>query len=309
MEAPVWPYQAARAARNTDAFPADVIRAARFAYRHGRPYLASQTIRPYCGGIGSDSRSCATSLVHYLLMAERPNDARAAAQDAIEYLGYPSISVAIAARVGATISIVDEEKKILYTPFAKCGSSTVKNYFVFAMFGHSSRRAHRRIGEAYRLVYFNELDTKYADYYKFAIVRDPVDRYVSYFNKNIADGSLRRESRHLDMTNGLTTAPSLSETVEQIHRYRQIFLDFRVHTDPMTLWAGSNPQSYSRMYTMGELGEIRSYLNNAYETEIPDKRLTVSKKGPGGNKPELTAGERAILTEFYASDYAFLDAI
>lgn len=184
----------------------------------------------------------------------------------------------IYAGLPATRALVEPKKKLLFIPIPKCGSSSVKNYFTEALFGKTyGETVHFQHPELYRTITPEDLKTTYADYYSFSVVRDPVSRLVSYYMRNVFNRSLRREAHQEESFMDIPTQPGPFQFVLFFHQYRQLFKDFRHHTDPIDGFLGPFHKSLSRIYQMSELPELQARLSEAYGREISDDRSMVSR--------------------------------
>lgn len=220
------------------------------------------------------------------------------------YSDYSRIHVTnlIFCRIPATVALVDDHKRLLYIALPKCASSTIKNYFTFARYGKTyGEQVHFNHGDMYRLVTAGDLATRYKDYYKFTVVRDPVARVTSYFTANITNKALRREAHGQPEFMGLTTTPGPVVTAQRFHQYRQMFIDFRHHTDPMTGYLRDMLPLLDDVCKMPDLPRIRERLSDAYGVAIPDERAMTTKGD--GDVQELCKREFGMLEDFYAEDY------
>lgn len=228
--------------------------------------------------------------------------ARSLVRDAFRTFGTCHITNIILSEIAATIAIVDDSKKLLYIPMPKCGSSTVKNYFTQAMFGETyGELVHFRHPEIYRVVYPEELKTRYAKYMKFCVVRDPVSRVASYFLTNVAAGSLRREVAGENTFLGLRTNPGPLEVAKDFELFRSTFMDFRHHTDAMSGYVREMLPNLDRIYSISELGAVKELLEKRYAVSIPDQKSMVGSS----DKEKTSATKKAFEStrDFYIEDY------
>ncbi|SMR70624.1 Sulfotransferase family protein [Aliiroseovarius halocynthiae] len=215
------------------------------------------------------------------------------------------VSHYINANVDRTMALVDDDRKILYIPMPKCGSSTIKNYFTFLTIGETfGEFVHFRHQHLNRWVTSRDLQSRYKDYFKFSVVRDPISRVVSYFQKNVVGGALRRDSKGQQAAQNLVTLPGPIHCAGLFHQYRSMFIDFRHHTDPMTGYIGKNWKLLDRVYTMSEIGEVRAELSKRYGTEIDDVRAMEHQESPHSKDDVHSAFSQH--REFYKDDYDLL---
>lgn len=228
--------------------------------------------------------------------------ARALLNECYRQFGRLHITNIIFCKIAATVALVDDDKKILYVALPKCASSTIKNYFTFARFGKTyGEQVHFNHGDMYRIVTPEDLATRYKDYYRFTVVRDPVSRLVSYFSSNISNKALRREAHGQQGFMGLSTTPGPVVMAQRFQQYRQFFIDFRHHTDPMTGYLRDMLPFMDEICKMSDLPRIRERLSDAYGVAIPDERAMTTKDS--FDLLELCKREFSQLDAFYAEDY------
>lgn len=204
--------------------------------------------------------------------------------------------------IEATVALIDDEKKMLYVALPKCASSTIKNYFTFAKFGQTyGEQVHFKHSEMYRIVTPNDLTTKYKNYYKFTVVRDPVSRLISYFSSNIRNKALRREAHGQQEFMGLSTTPGPIVVSQRFDQYRQFFIDFRHHTDPMSGYLKNMLPLLDDICKMSDLPKLRERLSEAYGVTIPDERSMTTKSD--FDLLDLCKSEFSKLENFYSEDY------
>lgn len=208
----------------------------------------------------------------------------------------------IHAGVPATRALVDDKKKILFIPIPKCGSSTIKNYFTSAIFGETyGETVHFKHPEIYRTVSATEIDTKYRDYYRFSAVRDPMSRLVSYYVRNVVGGSLRREAHGRETFLDFPTRPGPKQFAFGFHHYRQLFKDFRHHTDPVCRYLDPFRSHLDKIYQMSEIEYLRMKMSEIYGCELKDDRAMISRQDDR-LKSECAEASKA-LAGWYQRDY------
>ncbi len=231
---------------------------------------------------------------------------RTVAENIFKSLHYQGVKLHVTnliyAGIDATVALVDDKQKLLFIPIPKCGSSTVKNYFTTAIHGdYLGERVHFAYPELYRVVSTADLATKYADYYKFSVVRDPIKRVVSYFTHNVDDGSLAQEAFGVNNAFGCPTRPGPFQVRQNFERYIQIFKDFRHHTDPIGGYLNPFKGQMDKIYQMSELDELRLMLSDKYNCKLTDERAMVSKS----DRDLVKKCNKVFssLREFYEDDY------
>lgn len=144
-------------------------------------------------------------------------------------------------------------------------------------------------------------------YFKFAVVRDPIERFLSAFANRVVyhgelgEGYLQRLDGELA---GLKPNPSLHEFIGDFARYRAASWHVRHHTDPQTHFIGKQLSYYDRIFSFAELTKIPDALQAAVGA-----RITLPHEQHGGPKisvSELSMDERRRISEYYADDYRLL---
>lgn len=208
----------------------------------------------------------------------------------------------IYAALPATRALIDHDKKLLYIPIPKCGSTTVKNYFTSGLFNKTyDETVHFKHPEIYQTITPDMMRTTYKDYYKFSVVRDPMSRLVSYYMRNVFNGSLTREAFQQTEFMGAPTRPGPLQFAQHFHQYRQFFKDFRHHTDPICGYLDPFRSQLDKIYQMSELPDLRKQMSDIYGREITDDRSMVSKE----DKERKALCEQAVkrLQSWYQKDY------
>lgn len=182
----------------------------------------------------------------------------------------PHVSDVLHAHNGTFVAVVDDVRKFLYIPIPKCANTTIKNYIYYALTGENCGLAvHEKLGILNRVVRVDELDNKYSDYFKFSVIRDWRQRIVSYLHGNIERGYLKNSSFDLEYLCGLSTTPTVNEVFSSFFVYRQCFLDFRHHTDPMS-WYVPSPDRLDALFNIDAIHDVRAFFEWAYRKKIPE---------------------------------------
>jgi len=162
------------------------------------------------------------------------------------------------------------------------------------------------IHDSWRTEYFSPISVQ-DSYYKFAVVRHPIERFLSAFANRVVYFK-ELDEKHLHglkgELEGLKPSPSLSEFISELHSYRRASPSIRHHTDPQSLFIGNNLAYYDRIFCFKELGEIANSLKDAVGAQI-----TLPHEQTGGPKlsmTELSKKQLERLSDFYAEDYLLL---
>lgn len=108
-------------------------------------------------------------------------------------------------------------------------------------------------------------------YYNFAVVRDPVERFLSAFANRVIQYRELGEEKLCDLKGdlaGLKPNPSLSEFISEFDLYRSASAPIRHHTDPQNFFIGRTLSYYSRIFRFTELNQIGDALRDAVGAHI-----------------------------------------
>ncbi len=186
-------------------------------------------------------------------------------------LAKPHIVDIIAARIPYGKPIVLDSCKLLYYNIPKCGSSSIKDAVLIAA-GRAPKKetSHFHVTEFETFMPFKEIDSKYSDYTSLVITRPPTDRLRSYWRKNIHESeSLVKEARGLNDYYGLNTRPNYAEIIDKFHRYRQVFVDFRHHTDSIIGYIGQSYERIGNIFDVSEVEKALELIGKVSGTSVP----------------------------------------
>lgn len=153
-------------------------------------------------------------------------------------------------------------------------------------------------------------------YFRFALTRDPVRRFLSmYANRVVHHGELGAKSRAAPALRaaGLPFNPGINVLVERLEEYRAAVRSVHHHTLPMVGFLGDNLSVFDRLFDISQLGEAVSEIRqfwSAQGVEIPAGAIPdFPRRQTGG--PKLSSrilDEEAFerLLVLYADDYRLL---
>ena len=210
-----------------------------------------------------------------------PLAARAILRNVVLKLPHPHIMDIIAAKVPYTKVIVLDKIKAVYINIPKCGSSSIKDAVLLAnqreLRGETS---HYHVREFEKVIPFSALDGEYNGFTKFTVVRPPRDRLRSYFSKNISEShSLVKEAGGRSSFYGLDTLPSYDTLLKRFSEYRNVFDDFRHHTDTTIGYLGLEKSRYTNIFNVSETKEAIELLERLAESDMPVIHNMRSKAG------------------------------
>ncbi|MEH6721691.1 MAG: sulfotransferase family 2 domain-containing protein [Aurantimonas endophytica] len=230
--------------------------------------------------------------------------ARSILRNVILKLPDPHILDIIAARIPVGRPHVFDDLKMIYFSIPKCGSSTIKDAFLISR-GEEPRGeiSHQHTHPFTKVLAFAEVYSRFSSYHIFTVVRPPRARLRSYWTKNVREAqSLKEEANGKDTFYGLRTVPSYAEVVENFHRYRSVFRDFRHHTDSLIGFTGADISGLSRIYGMSEINEAIAEIADRSKIAIPEIQNMKSERSSFALDTRAEQLEADVISGFYETE-------
>ena len=152
---------------------------------------------------------------------------------------------------------------------------------------------------------------KYQDYYKIAVLRDPISRVVSCYKSKIIGGQCLHMQPAFSLVKkyGLSPDPSFSEFVDNLGDYQKASYIIESHTRPLTFALGKDANMYDRIFDISDVDEfatcVRSYTGT--DVKLPWNHKTKQKLSQLGKveENELVPSEKDLknIYRFFESDY------
>jgi hypothetical protein len=202
----------------------------------------------------------------------------------------------------ARINMVSEKHKLLFTPIAKCACTSLKTMMVqLAQSPHTDHilrlGIHRVTDEFNTGMHLKDLPESRAleissgeDFYKFAVVRDPLKRCISaYTDKFLANRLDVANQQHTGKVVRAVQATSNPDMARGI-TFRE-FVQFLVSQPPSELdphWApqhfslASIPR-YDRIFRVDQMAELKAALEEWTGVEIKLDKLNASLSSPNAS--------------------------
>ncbi len=216
----------------------------------------------------------------------------------------PHIVDIIAAGLPYGRPLVFDDIKMVYFAIPKCGSSTIKDAFLVAG-GQEAKGefSHSLTHHMHRLERFDKVQEKYKDYHVFTVVRPPLVRVRSYWQKNIVEAeSLKHEAGEKSSYYGLSTAPTYKEILENFQRYRNVFRDFRHHTDSLFGFLGKDWSYLNHIYEMSGVSDAIREISRRSKVDIPTIRNMRSRESKSEPESDVIELEEKVLANFYSKE-------
>lgn len=203
--------------------------------------------------------------------------------------------------------------KISYTSVPKNACTSLKNMFYYIE-NKSNFVNLVRNGSVFHVHNFygckafnpNELSDA-SSYWKFAVVRDPLQRLVScYRNRVLHHHELDERFIAANFVKeGALPKPSLDVFVERLELYCRASRSIAHHTKPHVFFLGSDPHQYDRLFSIGELPLLVTELCDRTGMEL---NLTKEQNlGPQMSVADLSPNAIDKLRAFYKKDYDIFD--
>lgn len=211
--------------------------------------------------------------------------------------------------------VVIKRLKLAYFPTPKVACTSLKQFMHEVKTGNPfvpfDRPNGRRVTVHFKYPAgpFDEIDhAAYADFHRFAVVRDPVKRLLSaYGNRVVHYKELSEEAQGPKLAEtGLPANPDLGTFIDLLPRYCEHFGKIRHHTLPMTHFLGQDASYYTRLFRFSELAEMQAEINTIAGTDVSLQHL--QRGGPKLRVEDLTAAQIDQIKDHYATDYAAFGA-
>lgn len=216
----------------------------------------------------------------------------------------PSWQFFAAGRTAADI-IALEVPNVAYIPMPKCGSSTIKAHILKLSQGVNTINPHQFFENPFFKTTGQSISI-YSKAYKFVVVRDPIKRFLSYYNNNVVKlGSLGEPYAGATEVFGLKTKPELNSLIELWDDYRYVFDDFRHHTLGQAAYFGTL-SDFDDVYPLESIGELLGKLSKFFNSEALPEHLMRSERPISNIYEQLSLRSLKQLFEIYHSDYELL---
>jgi hypothetical protein len=217
-------------------------------------------------------------------------------------------------REDGIMAYIVEQYKLAYFPAPKNACTSLKTLMYFLQTGE---KFVKHVGTDGKLIFIHDMikSPKFVlhdpasteDCFRFAVVRDPIERFCSFYANRVVDfkelsekvvhGPLAREL-------GLKADPDINEFVDKLAAYRYFNEGISHHTDPQTYYLGPDPSYFHKLYDIKQLGQLLEDLRSKTGQDVELPRFQVSASHAPAS--DLTRHSLRALRQFYSGDYAFL---
>lgn len=205
------------------------------------------------------------------------------------------------------IDIDVEKNKIAYFPMPKCASSTIKSVFYKLQTGENTINAHPHYNNPFFKTQNQKIEN-YSDYFKFAVIRDPIKRFLSYFYKNIiGDRSLFGPYGGDRCVLGLDCLPNINYFIDRLDDYIYTFIDVRHHTLCQSAYLGESLECYDFICKLEDFGSLAQKIDELIGSSLEFPTLMKSKENIAKSFPSLSLNSLKKLINYYQKDYKLLE--
>lgn len=139
--------------------------------------------------------------------------------------------------------------------------------------------------------------------YRFAVVRDPVERFLSAYSNRVLHHDELSPARlaNAGAPHHLVPRPAVNVFVDRLGEYRAMSDSILHHTEPQVFFLGLDHAFYNQLFAMGELGELEGFVRERTGLDVH-----LGHEQRGGRKIDrsvLTEQSIRKLEDFYAKDY------
>lgn len=145
-------------------------------------------------------------------------------------------------------------------------------------------------------------------YWRFTIIRDPIERIVSTYQNRILQISEHKTGKwpRLRATLlGVSLEPSLNEFCSRLPRYRSMSRRLSAHMLPVQNYVGDSLQRFDAVYRMDEMDRLEADLKARTGVEISLQRMNSSgnNKSFGDLSPDAIRG----ICRFTKQEYQLIE--
>lgn len=216
--------------------------------------------------------------------------------------------------------VILQKYNLAYFPVPKVACSSIKHLFFFLEHGRDFEKSADGLGkkhgvhDAYPSKNISQDNwSGAANMHRIAVVRDPVDRFMSSYCSRVLVFKELSEKK-IDMSKaallGLKPDPDLFEFIDNLESYSVLSPEIKHHTAPQSFYLGHTLEYFSKVYRFEELDALQSDLRQrtGQPIALPHVMKGIEADLPSFSPYDGTIRLRKIL-EFYSGDYALLKGI
>jgi hypothetical protein len=179
---------------------------------------------------------------------------------------------------------------LAYHATPKCGCTSVKAMILESLGETVAGSEDEAILEIHKSIGSPPFRKFKADF-RFCVVRDPVERFVSGYSNRVL---------HF----GDTPEVDFDEFVEKFSYYYRKFPRIKHHFLPQIFFIGKRPEYFTNIFWISEMEEVREFLSSISKKEIG---LGPRQSGGSDRKPVPNEEQIQFIRDFYKQDLIFLE--
>ena len=195
-----------------------------------------------------------------------------------------------------------EKHKLLFVNAPKCAGTSLK-FMLYDYLDESRRESEVHIGNRFSAQKFDaKVIKKCKNYYKFCVVRDPVDKLISCYNNRVIDKKILLK-RHRYFLKGLSPTPTFDVFLQKLHLYQQASPDIMWHSRKLVFFLGNNANIYDDIFSISEVNtRLIPILEKKLKSKLkrPVKNQTICKMVKKNN---LSNKQIKKIEQWYRKDY------
>lgn len=205
--------------------------------------------------------------------------------------------------------------KVSYFAVPKCACTSLKTMFFEVENGFEWRKFKANgkdfwVHNAYPTLEFEAARRNAPnENWKFAVLRNPMDRLVSCYRNRVMRGRGQKQlqSRSPELVaKGLNTKPDFGTFVAEYDTFCALSSDIKGHSRPLSYFLGRDPSYYDRLFRLSELKELMTELGHRI-TNLP-QLMHLQTRGAETWVGEITDGTRNRIRELFDEDYKLFGA-
>lgn len=204
-----------------------------------------------------------------------------------------------------------DKLKIAYFPVPKAANTSMMHLLHSIKTGEKYKSTrdeatgvHRHIHKEYNTPKFSTIKPEdYRNFFKIAIVRDPVERVISAWRNRVVHHKELEGIKSAEKISkiGIPPKPTLPEFIINLEEYRKVNRSIAIHTDSLTEFLGESRSYYNLIFDISESQQIELFFSalTGERKKLPRKQVG----GPPADRDELPAALVRKLVDLYERDY------
>jgi len=192
--------------------------------------------------------------------------------------------------------------KLLFVNAPKCAGTSLK-FMLYDYLDEHRKESEVHIGNRFSAQRFDKnLVNKCDGYYKFCVVRDPIDKLISCYNNRVIDKKVLYK-RDKFFLKGLTPTPTFDQFLQNLHMYQKASPDIMWHSRKLVYFMGTDEDIYDDIFDISEVNtRLIPILEDKLQSELkkPVKNKTIHKVI---TKNKLTDAQIKRIRQWYRKDY------